>query len=154
MWVGRATMFRSFGRKSSWQSVSSLRPYSADNAPKPFSEIPTPKGAVPLLGHSMRLMRPNSFSIEIKKMFNEVNGPIFRLKAPGIIFNLKTVEIEVETCCIFNYHFRLHDSCACQWPRGAREVYAAEGQNPTRSAVDNIQWFYEQRNEEPHMTFE
>ena len=39
-------------------------------------------------------------------------------------------------------------------PEAAREVYAAEGQNPTRSTVDNIQWFYEQRNEEPHMTFE
>ena len=83
------------GRLQSWQSVSScLRPYSVDNAPRPFSEIPTPKGAVPFLGHAWRLMRPETFSIEMKKMFNEVNGPIYRLKAPGII--------KIETCNKFN----------------------------------------------------
>ena len=52
---------------------------------KPIDSIPSPKGALPFLGHSlliMRKMRKQSFS-EISEEFFKELGPLFRLKLPG-----------------------------------------------------------------------
>ena len=62
--------------RSSW--------YSSDNAsPKPFSEIPSPGGALPVLGHYLRTRK--EFNKELEKMFKEVDGPIFRLNVFGML---------------------------------------------------------------------
>lgn len=53
---------------------------------RPFSEMPMPSGAVPLLGH-VPLLRKNTGKKRLdlfQRSFDEL-GPIFRLKLPGTI---------------------------------------------------------------------
>ena len=52
---------------------------------KSIDSIPSPKGALPFLGHSlliMRKMRKQSFSEILEQFFKEL-GPLIRLKLPG-----------------------------------------------------------------------
>ena len=68
--------------RSSSSVVGGAAAVDSSASPKPFSEMPSPKGSVPLLGHYFRIR--NGFSEETKRMFEEVNGPIFKLKVPGM----------------------------------------------------------------------
>ena len=63
--------------------LASSTPVMKDETPKPFSEIPTPSGAVPLLGHYFLLRSDSNFSELCFKMFQEVGGPIFWLNIAG-----------------------------------------------------------------------
>ena len=67
-----------------WLSTG-VRRYTSNGgtAPRPFSEVPSPRGALPLLGHALRVRKKNAFSSEIKKMFDETGSPILKLKIPG-----------------------------------------------------------------------
>lgn len=52
---------------------------------KPVDSIPSPKGAVPFLGHSlliMKRMQKQNFSEILDQFFKEL-GPLIRLKFPG-----------------------------------------------------------------------
>lgn len=51
-------------------------------SPRPFSDIPVPKGSLPVLGHYFRIK--DGFNTGVKKMFEEVRSPIFKLKLPGM----------------------------------------------------------------------
>ena len=57
-----------------------LRGYASN--PKPFSELPSPKGALPVVGHYFRIK--NGFNKAVQGMFEEVQSPIFKLKLPGM----------------------------------------------------------------------
>ena len=61
--------------------------------PKPYSEVPTPGGAVPLLGH-VPLMRRNPGTKRFElfgRLFKEL-GPIFKFKLPGMnVIKLKLI---------------------------------------------------------------
>ena len=73
--------------------LASSAPAMKDETPKPFTEIPTPPGAVsllvrrtltnaiPLLGHYFN--SDSNFSELLFKMFQEVGGPIYQLKMGG-----------------------------------------------------------------------
>ena len=52
---------------------------------KPFSEMPSPKGELPFLGHSYELKKKSDvmFSIMLDEFFKEL-GPIYRLNIPGM----------------------------------------------------------------------
>ena len=63
--------------------LASSVPVMKDETPKPFSEIPTPSGAVPLLGHYFLMRSDSNISELCFKMFQEVGGPIFRLNIAG-----------------------------------------------------------------------
>ena len=67
-----------------WLSTG-VRRYTSNGgtAPRPFSEVPSPKGALPLLGHALRVRKKESFSSQVKKMFDETGSPILKLKLPG-----------------------------------------------------------------------
>ncbi len=62
-----------------------LRRYTNDitgASPKPFSEIPSPSGALPVLDHYFKTR--NGLSKNVEKMFEEINGPIFKIKVFGM----------------------------------------------------------------------
>ena len=63
--------------------LTSSAPVMKDETPKPFSEMPTPSGAVPLLGHYFLIRSDSNISELFFKLFQEVGGPIFRLNLPG-----------------------------------------------------------------------
>ena len=91
--------------RSSW--------YSSDNAsPKPFSVIPSPGGALPVLGHFLRT-RKEPFSKEVEKMFKEVDGPIFRLNVFGMLLNYteNTTTAEQMQTALFFYYILKGDLC-------------------------------------------
>ena len=72
--------------RSSWYSSDNV----ASASPKPFSEIPSPGGALPVLGHYLRTRK--EFSKEIEKMFEEVDGPIFKLNVFGMLLRHLTAK--------------------------------------------------------------
>ena len=92
--------------RSSW--------YSSDNAsPKPFSEIPSPGGALPVLGHYLRT-RKEPFSKEVEKMFKEVDGPIFRLNVFGMLlrhYKIQPLAAERMQTVLFFYYILKGDLC-------------------------------------------
>ena len=63
------------------RSMSSVATAGSGLSHKPFTEIPCPGGSLPVFGHYFRIR--NNFLQETDRMFEEVNGPIFRLKLPG-----------------------------------------------------------------------
>ena len=85
----RFTLFRSLSTTPVAGYASSACPaeeqQSLGNAARPFSEIPTPGGAIPFLGHLSLLRKfgnlEDTFKVS-KELFNEF-GSIVRLKTPG-----------------------------------------------------------------------
>ncbi len=85
-----------------------LRRYTNDitgASPKPFSEIPSPSGALPVLGHYFRIR--NEFSKNVDEMFEEINGPIFKIKIVGMSLNYTVNYILVQ--CAYRYAALHHE---------------------------------------------
>ena len=56
---------------------------SAASSSKSLTDIPTPKGALPILGHYLQIRgRKSNLSTLYEAYFKEL-GPIFRLQFPG-----------------------------------------------------------------------
>jgi cytochrome P450 len=86
-----------------------------------LEEIPSPNGALPILGHYLQIRRrPGNLSSLYEKYFKEL-GPIFKVKIPG----------GKNIVCFAD-------------PDGMESVYRNEGANPIRTytAPANFQWFY------------
>lgn len=66
-----------------WYSDSITYADNGKAAAKPLSAMPTPKGALPLLGHQLILRKHNDNISNMFDHFFGVLGPIYRLKLPA-----------------------------------------------------------------------
>ena len=70
--------------ESRWYSESiTYADNSKTAAAKPLSAMPTPKGALPLLGHQLIIRKHNDNISNMFDHFFGVLGPIYRLKLPA-----------------------------------------------------------------------
>ena len=93
-WQGRLSLAAGYRWQSSSQKLQEANQSDHPMAVKPFSAVPSPSGALPIIGHLRLLKDVKSFSKFITEKFREL-GPIFRLNFigktvldPGVEFTL------------------------------------------------------------------
>lgn len=86
-WSHRLSLLRSLSTTPAVHvnSACPAKEQQSSSIARPFSEIPTPGGAVPLLGHLSLLRKFGSGDgiIKVSKMLYKEFGPIVRLKTPS-----------------------------------------------------------------------
>lgn len=80
----RQTMIPCLSSLASTQSPVRLLSTSVSHDVRPFSEMPSPKGKFPILGHLYEMMKRKEVmkSIVFDEFFKEL-GPIYKLELPG-----------------------------------------------------------------------
>lgn len=115
----------------------------ASTTSKTLKDVPSPKGALPLLGHYLQIRgRQGNLSSLYESYFEEL-GPIFKVHLPGGIINLLTAVF------IIWHRFDIGKCIVCfADPDSVETVYRNEGSHPIRtySAPANFQWFYGRKN--------
>ena len=81
-WQGRLSLAAGYRWQSSSQKLQEANQSDHPMAVKPFSAVPSPSGALPIIGHLRLLKDVKSFSKFITEKFREL-GPIFRLNSIG-----------------------------------------------------------------------
>ena len=100
---------------------------------QPFSEVPSPRGAIPLLGHLPLLV--NKSGKERFELFGRLLkelGPIVRLKMPREYTALYNIATHIIYVC-----FSVRSLVLLSKPSETEKVFRSDGQYPLRSTAMN-----------------